>query len=156
MAEIKCKWCSSTYTAYNQNRKHCTRSACRDNEIEFNLNYLGNMFGMILRHGIEAKVEIRLPGNDTLGKQAKIISSGDLDQKIAHQDIVYEGFEDQIEGLQEYFRSLLWKQVKGNFEINAMKGGVLEKKCLHEMFTSIEKPMILGHNKIILMQDKGG
>ncbi len=114
------------------------------------------MFGMILRHGIEAEIEIRLPGNDTLGKQAKIMSSGDLNKKICNQNVANEGFEDQIEGLQEYFRSLLWKQIKGNFEIKTMKGGVLETKCPHEMFTSIEKPMILGHNKIILMQDKGG
>ena len=154
MAEIKCNWCGSTYTAYNENRRHCTRSSCRDKEIEINLEYLAQLFGMILRHGIEATVEIRLPGNDTLGKQAKIISSGDIGEKISSQATINKGFEHQIEGLKEYFRSLLWKKIKGNFEIKTKKGGVIDTRCPHEMFTSIERPIILGRNKIILTNDK--
>lgn len=154
MAEIKCTWCGSTYTAYNENRRHCTRSSCRDSEIEINLEYLAQLFGMILRHGIEADVEIRLPGNDTLGKQAKIISSGDIHEKISSQEMINKGFEGQIDDLKEYFRSLLWKKIKGNFEIKTKKGGVIDTRCPHEMFTSIERPMILGRNKIILTKEK--
>ena len=82
------------------------------------------------------------------------MSSGDIGEKISSQDTINKGFEPQIEDLKEYFRSLLWKKIKGNFEIKTEKGGAIGSRCPHEMFTSIERPVILGRNKIILTNIK--
>lgn len=153
MPKIICGWCGSEYFAHNENRNHCRRSSCRNKEIESQLKDLSELFSLILRHGIRALVEIRLPGNDTIGRQAKIVSSGTINRKIFPEPESPEDFEKQVYDATDYFRSLLWKNIKGNFKVKTRKGGVIQTDITHEMFTEIKNPVILSDNKIILLQD---
>lgn len=153
MPKIICRWCGAEYFAHNENRQHCRRTNCRNEEIESQLKSLSELFSLVLRHGIRAMIEVRLPGNDTIGKQAKIISSGSIGKKIFPEHESMEHMKKQIHDTMDYFRSLLWKNIKGNFRIKTRKGGKIETDVTHEMFTEIKNPVILSDNKIILLKD---
>jgi len=149
MAEITCVWCSSTYSAFSDNRRHCKRPECRRKEIDDNLKYLIDLISMILRHKIEADIEIRLPGNDTIGKQAKLNSLGDIRQLIKKEPINNINIQNQIKNLREYFKSLLWKGIKGNFIVKINSGGEIEDIISQETFVTLKDPIVLGNNKIV-------
>lgn len=149
MAEITCRWCSAKYLAHSENRNHCKRNSCRQKEIEENLTDLSKLVSLILRHKIEMDVEIRLPGNDTIGKQAKINSSGNIEMIIKKNGEAIDDPKNYIKKLISYFRSLLWKGIKGNFIIKTDNDGKIINIIPHETFVSIKDPFILGDNKLI-------
>lgn len=149
MANITCIWCGSQYKAFSDNRRHCKNRDCRQKEIEANLNDLSKLISMVLRHKIATDIELRLPGNDTIGKQAKINSSGNIDINIKKNGEPGTDLNKQILTLKSYFRSLLWKGIKGNFMLKTNGNGKIYNIIPHETFVNIKNPVILGDNKLI-------
>jgi len=144
--KIKCSWCGSLYASGNTNRTHCRKPDCRKKEIDKSLRYLSSLIGLILRYDIISTIEINLPGNDTIGRQAKISSFSTLKKPIQKKPEINGVIEDQTEKIREYFSSLLWKGIRGNFFIKTEEGGNVNDHISHEMFTFVEKPSVLGNN----------
>jgi len=149
MAKINCVWCNCDYSAFSENRRHCKKPACRNREIEENINDLSGLIALILRHRIKADIEIRLPGNDTIGKQAKLNSLGNIDELIRREPINNANVKGQLLKVKKYFSALLWKNIKGNFIVKTNEEAVVEDMIFQETFITIKNPVILGNNKII-------
>lgn len=149
MPKIKCVWCGCDYKAFNDNRRHCKKISCRNSEIEENLKDLSKLISPILRHRIKASSEIRLPGNDTFGKQVKINANGSISEAIKKKEIILSTVEEQVEQILKYFRDLLWKGIKGNFIVKTDENGIVDDIVSHEIFVTTKDPVIFGNNKVI-------
>jgi len=149
MPNIKCVWCGSDYRSFNDNRRHCKKLSCRNSEIEENLSCLSKLISPILRHKIKTDSEIRLPGNDTIGKQVKINANGTINERIKNKEIAFFTVEKQVGRVLKYFRDLLWKGIKGNFIIKTDENGTVDNIITHEIFVMTKNPVIFGNNKII-------
>jgi len=160
MPEITCRWCKQKYIAHNDTRKHCRAISCRNEEITYNLNLLVNYIDMILRHRIVAEIEIRCPGNDTLGRQVKIKSKGYINDSVITNNVRSNKKNKAVElnNLRNYFKHILQKGIKGNFIIKTLAEGIIENIILNESFGMLDKPVVFGNNLLIIQQkfNKGG
>ena len=152
MSQIICKWCKKKYEAHNTNRQHCSGMACRTLQINENLKFLENYFVTLLRHKITARVELRLPGNDSFGQKVKVTSKCLLDDSLKNKtddDTRSETITEEIQKLIKYFKPILQKKIQGNFIIGTTGNGKIDPIILNESYTSFRWPIILGNNLLI-------
>lgn len=151
--KIKCQYCGNLYVANKKTRSHCRRTDCRDKEIERQLSMLQVLFGLFCDNNIEAKIEIRLPGNDKISYEAKVDSISNLSDtnNTNPKEIKKEKNIEEVHLLKliSYFKMLLWKGIKGNFIINTFKNGTINPKVLNQTFTPLSMPVIIGNNLLV-------
>ena len=146
--KIKCQYCGNIYLANKKNRTHCKRSTCREKEIVCQLGKLQTTLDLLCSNRIEAKIEVRLSGNDKLSHEAKIDSVSDLRGVDNTHDNNY-GNGVGILKLIPYFRILLWKGAKGNFIIETYWNGAINPKILNQTFSPLANPLIIGNNLLV-------
>ena len=134
--------------ASKKSRTHCRRPECRRKEIRNQLNDLKNFIELFCKNRIEATIEIRLPGNDKLGPEAKIDSFSILGKNFNEKNNQHIG-GIKLDELIAYFERLLWKKIKGNFIILVLSDGTVDSKLPSQTFTSITDPIIIGNNLIV-------
>jgi hypothetical protein len=115
---------------------------------------------MILRHKIVAEIEIRCPGNDTLGRQVKIKSKGYINVSVITNNVRSNKKDtvSDLNNLRNYFKHILQKGIKGNFIIQTLTEGIIENVIVNESFGMLDKPVVFGNNLLIIQQNfnKGG
>ena len=134
--------------ANKKGRTHCRRTECRRKEIRNQLNDLKSFIELFCKNNIEAIIEIRLPGNDKLGPEAKIDSFSILGEGFREKNNHQAG-GIKLEELILYFDILLWKMIRGNFVIKILSDGTVDPKLPSQTFTSIIDPVIIGNNLIV-------
>ena len=145
---IICNYCGKPYKAYKKGRTHCRNPECRSKEIKKQLDDLEYFIELFCINKIEATIELRFPGNDKLSRDAKIDSVSSFENELEEKDSnVPTGIG--LRELIDYFKPILWKEVKGNFRIKILKNGTVDPKILNETFTEIANPVIIGNNMII-------
>ncbi len=77
-----------------------------------------------------------------------------MNESIKNKETVCVDFEKHIQKIKDYFRSLLWKRIKGNFIVSTSETGEVNNIIPHETFSTIKNPLILGANKIIYTMDQ--
>lgn len=148
MPEIKCIYCKKTYSAFREKRSHCSRPECRGHAIDHALDQLREYVGIFLRHRIEAEIEIRCPGNDGFGKQARSSTKGHLGDLETKQDCDPSPQTD-LDMLSTYFSPILWKGIKGNFIIRTLDTGKVDQVILNDTFSDLKDPVVLGNNLLL-------
>lgn len=118
--------------------------------ISESLNKLEDILLICLRHNIDAIIEIRLPGNYTIGNQIKILSKSNIFNEIKIGDLTNLETNEKLNKIKNYFRTMLFKNIKGNFKIK-INSGTIEEDVYAETFASIlNNPFsVMGNNKII-------
>jgi len=149
--KITCVHCGNIYVANKKGRTHCRRTGCRAKEIRTQMDNLKAFVEMFCLNKIEAVIEIRLPGNDKLGPEAKIDSFSILTRNLEEKNNNNTGGL-KLDELITYFEPLLWKGIKGNFIVSTLADGTLSPKLLSQTFTSISDPVVIGNNLIVTGQ----
>jgi len=151
--KIVCVHCGKDYFANKKGRTHCRRNSSRAAEIRNQLSDLKAFVEIFCINKIEAVIEIRLPGNDKLGPEAKIDSLSLLNKNIkeefCEEKSNHAAAGIKLDELITYFEPLLWKGAKGNFIIETLGDGTLSPKLLSQTFSSISNPVIIGNNLIV-------
>ena len=149
--KIICIYCKKPYMAYKKGRTHCRAQNCRSKEINKQLDNLGYLIELFCKNKIEASIEFRFPGNDKLSQDVKVNSISRIEEGLEEKRVDGPIGISLVE-LINYFRPVLWKEVKGNFIVKILEDGTIGPQIFNETFAKIANPVIIGNNLIV----KGG